>query len=67
MGSTANLVRVYDGDAYVMSSGDVTSYDFSGTAVATVDLEGSYTAFIKQDAYLFLLGYNQIDRVDFKE
>lgn len=64
---TAELVRVFDGDAIVMSPGNVTSYDFGGTALATVGLEGSYTSFIKQDGYLFLMGYDQIDRVDFKE
>ena len=36
-------------------------------AIATVKLEGAYTSFLKQDGYLFLLGYDQIDRVDFKE
>lgn len=65
--STAECVRVFDGDAIVMSSGNVTSYDFSGNALATVALEDSYQSFIKQDGYLFLMGYDQIDRVDFKE
>ena len=50
-----------------MSRGNITSYDFSGTALATVNLDGAYTSFLKQDGYLFLLGYDQIDRVDFKE
>ena len=65
--SSASYVQVADGDAFVMSSGNITSYDFSGSAVATVELEDTYTSFLKQDGYLFLLGYNQIDRVDFKE
>ena len=65
--STAEEGRVCDGDAIVMSRGNITSYDFSGTALATVNLDGAYTSFLKQDGYLFLLGYDQIDRVDFKE
>lgn len=65
--AAAETVRVFDGDAIVMSPGNITSYDFSGTPLATVSLEGSYTSFIKQDGYLFLMGYDQIDRVDFKE
>ncbi len=64
---TSQLVRVFDGDALVMCPGDVTSYDFSGNALATVALEGAYTSFIKQDGYLFLMGYERIDRVNFKE
>lgn len=65
--STASCVRVFDGDAYVMSPGNVTSYDFSGEPLATVTLEGAYTSFIRENGYLFLLGYDQVDRVDFKE
>ncbi len=65
--ATASCVRVFDGDAYVMSNGNVTSYDFSGRALATVALADSYTSFIRENGYLFLLGYDQIDRVDFKE
>ncbi len=64
---TAELVKVFEGDAIVMCPGKVTSYDFSGTALATVSLEGAYTSFIKRDGYLFLMGYEQMDRVDFKE
>ncbi len=63
----ASYVSVVDGDAIVMEDGLVTSYDFSGTPIATVTLDGSYTAFIRRDGYVFLLGYDQIDRVDFKE
>ncbi len=65
--SSASYVQVADGDAFVMCSGSITSYDFSGSAIATVGLEDSYTSFLKKDGYIFLLGYNQIDRVDFKE
>lgn len=63
----SEYVSVVDGDAIVMENGTITSYDFSGSPIATVKLEGSYTSFIKQDGYIFLLGYNQVDRVDFKE
>ncbi len=65
--ATATCVRVFDGDAIVMSPGNITSYDFSGNPLATVALEGAYTSFIRRDGYLFLMGYDQIDRVDFKE
>lgn len=65
--ATASCVRVFDGDAYVMMPGNITSYDFSGKALATVSLESSYTSFLRSNGYLFLLGYDQIDRVNFKE
>lgn len=64
---SASYILVADNDALVMTDGCITAYDFTGDTVATVDLEDSYTSFLKQDGYIFLLGYNQIDRVDFKE
>lgn len=64
---TASCVRVADGDAVVMTQGNITSYDFSGSPVATVELDGAYSSFLKQNGYVFLQGYHQIDRVDFKE
>lgn len=64
---SAECVRVSGGDAVVMYSGDIISYDFDGNALATVSLGDSYTSFLKQDGYVFLLGYHKIDRVDFKE
>jgi len=65
--TSASYLTVTDGDAIVMSDDNITSYSFSGTAIATVALDGSYDSFLKQDGYVLLLGYNQIDRVDFKE
>ena len=43
------------------------NFMLSGNALATVSLGDSYTSFLKQDGYVFLLGYHKIDRVDFKE
>lgn len=63
----STYVSVVDGDAIVMENGTITSYDFSGSPIAIVFLESAYTSFMKQDGYVFLLGYDQVDRVDFKE
>ena len=40
---------------------------FSGKAVATVALDRAYERFLKQGNYLFLLSYDQIDRVNFNQ
>lgn len=61
-------VKSCDGEALIMYPGNVTSYDFeNGSALATVELDDSYDDFLKEGNYLFLLGYEKIDRVDFKE
>ncbi len=64
---SAKYISVSDGDVYVMYDDSIIAYDFSGTPLATVSLSGSYTSFSHQGGYIFLFGYNQIDRVDFKE
>lgn len=64
---SASYVQVSDSDAFVMDSGEITSYVFSGDTIATVALEDSYNAFLKRNGYIFLLGYQQIDRVDYAE
>lgn len=65
--NTACSVRIDDGMVYVMSNENIISYDFSGKAVATVALERSYDRFLKYGSYLFLLSYDQIDRIDFNQ
>jgi hypothetical protein len=51
----------------MMNEATVIAYNFSGKAMATVNLDASYDSFLKEDGYLFLLRYDKIDRVDFKE
>lgn len=63
----AKYVQVYDDRVYMMNEATVIAYNFSGKAMATVNLDASYDSFLKEDGYLFLLRYDKIDRVDFKE
>ena len=56
----AKAVQVYGDRIYMMNAETVIAYNFSGKSVATV-------RFLKKDNYLFLLRYDKIDRVDFKE
>lgn len=64
---TSKKVLLSQDDAYVMNADSITSYAFSGKSIATVKLDVSYRTFVKQDGYIFLMGYDQINRVDFKE
>ncbi|MDO4156412.1 MAG: DUF5711 family protein [Oscillospiraceae bacterium] len=63
----AKAVQVYGDRVYMMNAETIIAYNFSGKAVATVNLDSSYDSFLKKDNYLFLLRYDKIDRVDFKE
>ncbi|MBQ8514932.1 MAG: hypothetical protein IJ496_05985 [Ruminococcus sp.] len=65
--NTASYVQVEEGIAYLMSNDNVVSYSFEGKAIATVGLENAYERFLKQADYLFLLSYDQIDRVNFNQ
>ncbi len=67
VGNSASYVQIDEGMAYLMSSDNVVSYSFSGKAVATVALSRAYERFLKQGDYLFLAGYDQIDRVNFNQ
>ncbi|MGN0592268.1 MAG: DUF5711 family protein [Ruminococcus sp.] len=64
---SASYVQVDDGTAYLMSGDNIVSYSFSGKAIATVALDRAYERFLKQENYLFLLSYDQIDRVNFNQ
>ncbi|MBQ8824815.1 MAG: hypothetical protein IJZ64_06245 [Ruminococcus sp.] len=63
----SKCVQIYDDTVYLMGLENVTAYNFSGKAVATVTLDGAYDSFVRQGGYLFLLRYNEINRVNFKE
>lgn len=64
---SSSYVRVENETVYLMSSDNVVSYSFSGSAIATATLDFSYERFIKHGDYLFLMSYNKIDRINFNE
>ncbi|MBQ8686917.1 MAG: hypothetical protein IJ512_00045 [Ruminococcus sp.] len=65
--NASSYVRIDNSAAYLMSTDNIVSYSFSGKAIATVGLDRAYERFLKQDDYLFLLSYDQIDRVNFNQ
>ncbi len=58
-------VAIYDGCAYIMTSKNIMAYDFTGQLRSTVEISDAYTSFRRSDDYIFLLGYNKIDRIDY--
>lgn len=64
---SSSHVQADSNTVYLLSSDNVVAYSFEGKAVATVQLDYAYEKFIKQSDYLFLMSYDQIDRVNFDE
>lgn len=57
---------VTDNYVYVMTSKVLASYSFSGKEVNSIPVEDYYERFYKIGNYFYLLGYDKIDRIDFK-
>lgn len=58
-------VAIYDGCAYIMTSKNIMAYDFTGQLRSTVEISDAYVSFRRSDDYIFLLGYDKIDRIDY--
>lgn len=58
-------VHVMDGNAYVLTKVGMETYSFDGTQKSSVEVSDSYDDFLRIDKYLFLFGYDKIDRMDF--
>ncbi|MBR6670071.1 MAG: hypothetical protein IKL31_04910 [Ruminococcus sp.] len=60
------FVQIYDELAYVMTKTSLNAYDFDGNLRSTVAITDSYTKFRRSDKYIFLMGYDRIDRIDYE-
>lgn len=58
-------VLIYDECAYIMTSENIMAYDFQGQLRSTVEISDAYNSFRRSDDYIFLLGYDKIDRIDY--
>ncbi|HOR22425.1 MAG TPA: hypothetical protein PLY43_06845, partial [Ruminococcus sp.] len=56
---------VSDGLAYIMSKDTILAYDFDGNLRSTVEINDSYTGFVRSEDHIFLKGYGRIDRIDY--
>ena len=48
-----------------MCKQEIRAYDFSGKLRSTATVSDSYSGFVRSDEYIFLKGYNKIDRIDY--
>lgn len=58
-------VHVMDENVYVLTKVGMETYSFDGTRKSSVEVSDSYDDFLRIDKYLFLFGYDKIDRMDF--
>ena len=65
MGEPLIDVTVENDLAYIMCSGKILAYDFSGSLRSTARINDSYTGFVRSEEYIFLKGFNKIDRIDY--
>lgn len=66
LGQEAVDVEVYDGLAYVMCKEEIRAYDFNGELRSKAVISDSYSGFVRSSEYIFLKGYNKIDRIDYE-
>jgi hypothetical protein len=66
-GNNLKTVKLYEDGIFLMTTEGISEYDIDGKVTAEVKLEDMYSDFLKIDRHIFLLGYGQIDRIDFKK
>ncbi len=62
---TALNAEAADGYIYIQSSRGITAYDIYGNAVESSELDTDYNNFRHIGKYIFLMGYDEINRIDF--
>lgn len=64
--SVVKAVRVHNGNAYVLTKTIVQGYSFGGDSEDSVTVSDGYENFLQMEKYMFLLGYDKIDRTDYR-
>ncbi|MGN0620471.1 MAG: DUF5711 family protein [Porcipelethomonas sp.] len=64
--NSVRCVRIIDDKICVLNKDGITRYNFTGGGEKNISPEGSYDKFIFIDDYIFLLGYDRIDRTDYE-
>ena len=61
----ASHVFVERSCAYILDDKSLTAYSASGEVIDRVELEAEYNNFHRLENYIYLLGYDEINRIDF--
>ncbi len=65
--SGSRCIRFVDNNVLVMNKNGINRYGFKGTEEKNLTELNSYDGFIVIEDYIFLLGYDRIDRIDYDE
>ena len=65
IGEPLKCVKIADGLVYVMSQSKLQAFDFNGELRSTVNISDTYSEFRRSEDYIFLMGYDHIDRIDY--
>ena len=64
--SSANCIRISGGQVLILSKEGIIKYDFNGGGEKNISSESACEKSILIDNYIFLLGYDRIDRIEYK-
>lgn len=64
--NNARCIRLIEGNICVLGRNGIMKYDFGGGGDKQISAEGSYEKMIYIKDHIFLLGYDRIDRIDYK-
>ncbi len=65
--SGSKAIHFADKNVLVMNKDGINRYGFKGTEEKKISSENSYDDFIIIDDYIFLMGYDRIDRIEYKD
>ena len=63
--SGSKCIQMKGSDIFVMNKNGIIRYQFDGTEDENISPENSYDSFVIIDKYIFLLGYDRIDRMSY--
>lgn len=64
--SGANCIQISGGQVLILTKEGIIKYDFKGGGEKNISSQSAYEKFILIDDYIFLLGYDRIDRIEYK-
>ncbi len=62
LSANAKNVIIYDDMAYVLDSGQIESFDFTGQKTGSTQVADAYERILRNGKYFYLLGYDKINR-----
>lgn len=63
--SGVKCIKFRNKNVLIMNKDGINRYGFDGSGETTISSENSYERFINIDDYIFLLGYDRIDRIEY--